>query len=152
MDRLEYPSAYGGTYLVQPEVNLYANNDNLSVSLLSYEKEGDYWEPFCSVTTNIEKLPYLYGAIDTNDNGPQMIAFLEKNGFGESVGLSLHSGFCDYPVFRFNEEKLRRVDPKGFEKYAKAHSKAKPRLADQISSAKANPHSQQSIQSPNRER
>lgn len=152
MEQFEYPSTYGGTYLVQPFVKLYANNDNLSVSLLSYDKEGDYWAPFCSVTTNIEKLPYLYAAIDTNDNGPQLIAFLEKHGFGENVGLSLHSGFCDYPVFRFNEEKLREVDPKGFEKYAKAHGKDKTKLADQIAVAKAKPHSHQSVQSPDRER
>ncbi len=132
----EYTTQYGGQYTVKPRLNMYANNDNLYVGLDCYDKGGAFWEPFGDVTVNIDSLPYLYSTIDTNNNGDKIIEFLEQNGFGECTPFVIPSGFCNFPVFQFKEEKLRAIDPVAFEKYAKAHGVKKEPLDKKISSAK----------------
>ena len=64
--------------------------------------------------------------------------FLEEQGIAQFTGKWMPSGFMSFPVFRFNEDKLREIDPKMFAEYAMAHGKevsAKEPLAQQIQSA-----------------
>lgn len=131
----ELESQYGGSYTVCPKLNMYANNDNLYVGLDCQDPADGFWEPFCAVTVNICELPYLYAAIDTNDNGPKILDFLERNGFGQRTDLSIPSGMCNYPLFQFSAEKLREIDAKTFAEYAKAHGMEKVSLDNQIESA-----------------
>lgn len=49
--------------------------------------------------------------------------FLEEQGIGQFTGKWVPSGFMSFPVFRFNEDKLREIDPKMFAEYAKAYGK-----------------------------
>lgn len=133
----EYESEYGGTYLLSPKIGMYANNDNLSVSFDFYDKEEDFWEPFCSATINTIPLAYLEAAIDTNDNGQKILDFLEKNGFGHRTPHAVRSGFCVYPIFSFNEEKIKEIDPKVFAEYQKAYGQDKAPLADKVQNAQA---------------
>lgn len=131
----ELASQYGGTYTVQPVLNMYAHNNNLYVGLECRDPDDGFWEPFASVTVNITELPYLYATIDTNDNGPKILDFLEQNGFGQRTDFSIPSGMCYYPVFQFSEEKLREIDAMTFAKYAKAHGQEKVPLDNQIKAA-----------------
>lgn len=143
----------GDANLVFPHLNSYLDNNNLYLGLVTEDLEWGGLTPYCDVTVNIDPLPYLHSCIDTNNNPQQVIEFLEKNGFGEDTGMHMFSGFCMYPVFRFNEEKLREIDPEMFAAYAKAHGKDKPSLADQISGAAsraAHPHHGREPQSPER--
>lgn len=130
-----YTDFFGDDNQVYFRLNHYTQNNNLYLGLLKYDAEFDMMTPYCDVTVNIGALPYLESAIDTNNNGRKMLDFLEKNGFGKATGLELPSGFCWFPVFRFNEDKLREIDPETFAEYAKAHGMDRKPLAQQISAA-----------------
>jgi len=133
---LEYKSPWGSTEIVTPKINSYANNNNLYLGLDYFDNEFEEWLPYSDVTVNVGKLPYLESAIDTNNNGTAIVTFLEENGFGYLTGLSIESGFCTFPVFKFNEDKLREVDVENFALYAKAHNRDLRSLDDTIKEAK----------------
>lgn len=116
-----YTDNYGDDNNVRLVLNMYRDNDNLFVGLEEHDNEFDFWSPYCDVTVNISKLPFLESAINVNLGGQEKITFLIKNGFGALTDKILSSGFCQYPVFRFNAEKLKELDPEFFEKYALAH-------------------------------
>lgn len=150
---MTYIDFCGDANLVFPRLNFYVDNDNLYLGLVSEDLEWGGLAPYCDVTVNIDRLPYLHSCIDTNNNGEKIIEFLEKNGFGEDTGMHMFSGFCLYPVFRFNEEKLREIDPEMFDAYAKAHGKDKLSLATQISGAASRaeqPNNSKEPQAPER--
>ena len=132
----EYNTPYGSTERVVPKISCYASNDNLYFGLDYFENDFEDWLPYGDVTVNVGKLPYLESAIDTNNNGAGIITFLEKNGFGHLTGLSIQSGHCVFPVFKFNEDKLKEVDDVNFYLYAKVHDRDVRSLDDTIKEAK----------------
>ena len=76
-------------------------NDNIGIQLFS--DDG----PYATLTTNIQELPKGEAAIDVN-NFPAGIEFINKYQLGEPVeGKVLRSGYCTYPVYKFNLEKLK---------------------------------------------
>ena len=133
----ELNSEYGGKYIVSPWIDMYGNNDNLFVGLYCQDKGGEYWEPFCDVTVNTVSLAYLEGAIDTNNNGEKIVDFLETNGFGQRTPYVVKSGFCTFPIFKFDEERLKQIDPKTFAEYQKAYGMDKQPLSAKIAAAQA---------------
>ena len=64
--------------------------------------------PFATLTVN---LPGLRGtkpnvsAVDTN-NCPWAPALIKRLGIGKPTGDYLHSGFCTYPVYEFDMQKI----------------------------------------------
>lgn len=114
---MQYKSRWGSTETVVPKLNTYLENNNLYVGLDFFDPDFEAWLPFTDVTVNVGKLPFLESAIDTNNNGNGIIDFLVQNGFGELTDKFIPSGFCVFPVFRFNEEKLREIDNETFEQY-----------------------------------
>lgn len=132
-----YKSAYGDA-TVALTLNSYADNNNLYVGVEEYDKEYSYWSPFCDLTVNVGALPFLESAIDVTYSGQEKVNFLVENGFGELTGEKILSGFVYFPVFRFNAEKLKEIDPEFFGEYAKAHGReadVAPSLNDKIKNA-----------------
>lgn len=137
--QMDYVDMFGNAYQVLPKLNTYANNDNLYVGLDFFDQEFEYWAPYADVTVNVGSLPFLESAIDINNNGSKILSLLLDNDFGELTGRSIQSGFCTFPIFRFNANKLKEIDPVFFGKYAKAHGKTVEKctlLNDQIADAK----------------
>lgn len=50
------------------------------------------------LTANIAGLPDGCIAIDTNNNGKDIMSWLEHIGLGADSGLSIRSGYCGYPI------------------------------------------------------
>lgn len=100
-------TSWGRTYNVKPTTSTYRNNGNLYIGLLCEIKEdyGEWWEPYCDITVNIGKLEENCGAVDTN-NFPQAEDFIHKYGFGEFTGRYVISGFCSYPIYKFDMDKV----------------------------------------------
>lgn len=92
-----------GTYDVEIFVSQYCANDNLVVQLIS--PEG----PFATLTVNLGKLDRGYAYIDTN-NCPWAEEFIAENGLGEPTGLTRQSGFCEYPLYVFDMNKLEEAN------------------------------------------
>lgn len=127
-----------GLIPVYPFLSMYCDNNNLYIGFDFYDEEEQAFESYGDVTVNVGKLPYLYSSIDTNNNGDKILDFLERNGFGQKTDFSIPSGFCRFPVFRFDPHILQKIDPKVFDEYAECHGQRLPKpgnLSDTIAVA-----------------
>ena len=116
---LDYYTGYGNTEKVNVELGTYDFGDGLYVGLSCYDPELEGMDFYGDVTTCILPLDPFMACVDTNNNSEKIIAFLVGHGIAEPSGRVLPSGFCMYPVFRFNPEKLAELDPKGFAQHCK---------------------------------
>lgn len=95
--------AWGADHLIRLEIGRYSNNGNLAIEM--YTDEG---EPWSSLTVNLyEKLPPDYAYVDINDNGNEIITWIQKNGIGEPTGRVRSSGFCIFPEVKFNLDSIK---------------------------------------------
>jgi hypothetical protein len=79
--------------------------------------EDGFPEPYGDVTVNLlSSMPPYCAFVDTN-NMPELEDFLVKNGIAEFTGLAQTSGFCSYPLYQFNVEKMRGLCPDGMAAY-----------------------------------
>ena len=114
-NRFIYDSKYSGKTEVELSLAQYANNGRLYLGLISY-RDGDP-EPFADVTVNIDApVPDYCGYLDTN-NLSKVEKFVTENDLGEFTGIMGQSGYCQYPLYLFNVEKLRELFPSEMEVY-----------------------------------
>lgn len=93
-----------GEYNVVLDVTHYSRMNNLALQLY-IEETG---EPFATITTNIYALPYDCVALDVN-NCPWVETFLDEYGLlVRPIGI-IPSGFCEYPVYQLDLEKLEQL-------------------------------------------
>lgn len=112
---LQLTDPFGNTWQVQVEVDVYLDNKSLCVSLTTME--DGIPEPYGNVTVNLDgTVPNYCAYVDTN-NMPDIEAFLVENGIAESTGLLKGSGYCVYPLYLFNPERLRGLCPEGMAAY-----------------------------------
>lgn len=83
----------------------YDNNGRLAVLAFTTD-DGEY---FGDITVNLDDpLPIGdYAFVDTN-NSPWAVELLEKNGIAQPTGGYARSGFCLYPVYKFDLSKLEK--------------------------------------------
>lgn len=127
INKIEFEAnLFGEKKIIVPELGLYVADDiltnkmryNIAIQLYSKSEEG--LEPWSVLTTNLGEFVSVKNAayIDTNNNGAKVIDWLVKNGFGLETPLTKHSGFCEYPLFVFDEDMLKRIDyNNNYEKY-----------------------------------
>lgn len=128
---LEYESFLSHMpFPVTLEISSYLNNGNLYIGLVDVSEE--YPEPYGDVTVNIGHAPSYCGYLDLN-NMPELEEFIKKNDLGEFTGIMQRSGFCEYPLYLFNVDKLRELAPEGMAKYEEMingpQKKAEPQKA-----------------------
>ena len=88
--------------------NLYVDGERLYVGMYTFDPEDGFWEMWCDITVNLPDEPVTdenCGYVDVN-NAPYLPRFLEDNGLAEWTGKYGYSGFCQYPEFRFNIDRL----------------------------------------------
>lgn len=82
--------------------DIYADNNNLAIML--YEKETG--ESLAVLTVNLDSdLPIEYGFVDVN-NCPWAEDFIKENKLGEHTRQFWFSGFCAYPLYKFDLSKI----------------------------------------------
>lgn len=122
-EKLEIQSPWSGKELVEIEINSYGNNKRIYIGLNS-EYDG-VMEPYGDLTVNIDApCPDYSGYLDTNNN-PDLERFVVENNLGEFTGFSGQSGFCSYPLYSFNVERLRELCPDGLESYERLNGLGK---------------------------
>lgn len=98
---------YGDTYKVWLGSSQYTSNGKLAVIMF------DDVEEFTDVSVNIHDTYHIPSSdmafIDTNNN-PWLEEFLQKNRIAEPMGVHGFSGFCAYPLYRFDLSKLTPLD------------------------------------------
>lgn len=96
---------WGKSHPITFELANYVENGNLYVGMIT-NYEG-YPEPYSSLTVNLSvKCKPNRAFIDTNNNGNEIISWLEQNGLGHCTGNLMPSGWCVYPEFEFNMDAL----------------------------------------------
>lgn len=110
-----YHSEYGRDVEVVLDMQLYTNG-RIYLGLIEVAEDG-YPEPYADITTNIDApAPAYCGYLDTN-NLSNIEQFIVENEIGVFTGLMGSSGFCRYPLYRFNVEKLRSLFPDKLAEY-----------------------------------
>lgn len=111
---LNLQSRYGGEIKVFLEINTYLNNGCMYIGLV---EQGEHPEPYGDLTVNLSgKVPDYCGYVDLN-NMPELEQFIEENKLGEFTGLVKRSGFCEYPLYLFDADRLRQLCPDGMSVY-----------------------------------
>ena len=87
----------------------YRDNGTLAIKMLCVE-DGIVTEPYAILTVNLSN-PFLQNGtnafVDTNNNGFWGCEdFIKKNGLGEPTGITGHSGYCSYPLYKFDTAKF----------------------------------------------
>lgn len=113
--KMNYESKWGDVN-VELSMSQYTDNGNIYLELVN--TEGEYPEPYGNITVNLVEVPKYCGYVDTN-NMLEMEKFLEENDLGDFTGITLKSGFCEYPLYVFNVDKLRELCPKQMAEYEK---------------------------------
>ena len=82
----------------------YANGGHY-IGILYWDKEFGAWMPYADATVCLAPLQGNKVALDTN-NMPQIAELFRKHGLGRDTGRHLYSGFCAYPVYELNMQKI----------------------------------------------
>jgi hypothetical protein len=102
-------SKTGPTTPVTVRFTKYQSNDQLAVQLICAKAP---WSPFATITVNIPASNCLspdLAFVDTN-NCPWAKEFLEENHIAKYTGNTGISGFCDYPLYKFNKDVIYEND------------------------------------------
>lgn len=112
---LEFKTDFGTIEQVELEAGACRNDGSLYVALTAV---GDgYPEPYGNVTVNLgRKIPPYCAFVDTN-NMPEAEDFLINNRLASFTGLVQESGYCTYPLYQFDAERLRQLCPGGMAAY-----------------------------------
>ena len=108
MKSFTYPSPYGNV-LVILKAELYSATRSLAIHMIDVSDPLSP-EPYLSATVCLPE-SYLLEDKTTdafvNTNGDKRILpFLEKNGIATPLDITAISGYCSYPAYRFNLDKL----------------------------------------------
>lgn len=101
-------SKTGSTTPVTVRFTKYSNNNTLAVQLICAKAP---WAPYATITVNLggSGNPFAgmqsdkHAFVDTN-NCPWVEDFLKENHIAENTRISMPSGFCMYPLYKFNKE------------------------------------------------
>ena len=112
--QVTYNSSISGETQVTFDIQQYTNGA-MFIGLMC--NEDGYEEPFGNVTVNFPgATPNYCGYLNVN-NMPDIEKFITENELGEFTGFTQRSGFCEYPLYLFNIDKLRELCPDGMDKY-----------------------------------
>lgn len=128
---LELKTQFGTTENVTLTVNTYVDNNSLYVGMTTVE--DGFPEPYGDVTVNLlSSVPPYCAFVDTN-NMPELEDFLVKNGIAEFTGIEQRSGYCSYPLYLFDGEKMRGLCPDGMAAYEQANGLDKKQDRKEVS-------------------
>lgn len=99
--------AWDSEHDIALSVEHYEISGNLAIQMWSFD-EG-YPEPWSMLTVNLDrKCEPNCAFIDTNNNGVEIIDWLEANHLGYDTGIIHSSGYCTYPMFKFNMDEVMK--------------------------------------------
>lgn len=108
MARLKLHS-WGKEHDITLEISHYQINDNLAIQMWCWDESEVFPEPWSMLTVNLtKKCKSNCAFIDINNNGSNIMEWLEKNNLGRPTGNYEVSGYCIYPEFEFNMEEVNK--------------------------------------------
>lgn len=115
---LPYKDKYGHEYFLIPELCLYDAYDSINgknrniIAIQLFLKEDNDIEAYATLTVNLGEYIGVKNCayIDTNNLGDDILEWLEEIKAGHRTSFTKHSGFCEYPLFEFDEKFLLSID------------------------------------------
>ncbi len=108
---MKYNSDFTGEVSLTATVRGYMNNNRLYIGL----NVGP--DMFANLTVNIDApCPEYCAYVDTN-NLSTAEEFIKDNELGEFSGFTAVSGYHEYPLYIFDPDRLREIDPDGMRCY-----------------------------------
>lgn len=101
-------NAWGKNYDVSVNVANYFNNKNIAVTMDYFDEDCGCWFPYATVTVNLRDLDDGFAFVDTN-NCPWAEDFINDNRLGKFTGEYGYSGWCAYPLYKFDMAKIKDV-------------------------------------------
>lgn len=91
------------------EARSYSYNDRLALLVQSWSQG-----PMAVLTVNLADEPVsgMRAFLDTN-NVPDATSLVERLGIGEDTGIRGKSGYCTYPLYEFDLEKIWKYTTTG---------------------------------------
>ena len=119
-EKLSLDFGNGEIYEVWLEVATYPADKNIKVCVFT-EKEEEIWKLF-ELTTDMgipleKNQTFLLPGYDLE----QIVEFIKKNGLGQLKEEICCSGCMEYPLFEFQEETLKKLDPEGYAAYEQTY-------------------------------
>lgn len=108
MKTYQYTNRWGRTIEAYFAKSAYAMDNSLAIVM--YGNEDGYWEPYATVTVNLQYPVDKNVAFVDENNLPGIGKWLEENGIAEPTGIVRQSGYCTYPLYRFTDEFLAECE------------------------------------------
>ena len=117
-NKLEIIDSFGDKVVLEPELGLYETYDFMGnkmpgLGIQFYFDDEGYKEPYATLTVNFGEFLSVKDCayIDTNNNS--FTNQLLSMGFCSDTGLKKQSGFCEYPLWKFDKDFLKAIDVHG---------------------------------------
>ena len=108
MNTYKFKSRYGTEYEIRFIKARYMYGGSLAIKVEDFEPDGEWWEPYATLTVNIDDFPYKRCAYLDSNNVPDLCEFVLEKGWAKEVGCG-RSGYCTYPMVAFTDEFLNDV-------------------------------------------
>ena len=100
MEKFTVKTRYGTYENCELEVGRYHSNGHIAYEII--HEDG----PLACLTVNVDKIEFFpknYSCVDIN-NFPEAETVIRELNLGTPTGYEIPSGFCIYPVYKFNIE------------------------------------------------
>ena len=106
---------YSSKYNIGLAKGNYSNNGTLAILMYLTTPKGKIKDEFGNLTVNIGESNFMANEndtqfINTNHLGSEITNWLIENNIAKPTGLIGHSGYCSYPLFKFNKQALDEMD------------------------------------------
>ena len=89
-------------------VSSYCDGGGLYIGIDYFDDEFQAMAPWCDMTVNIPETrlsSQKCAFVDVNNAG-YLVDFIRENGLGVQTGRVAHSGYCVYPEYEFDVDKI----------------------------------------------
>ena len=118
----------GEKRLIKPRLELYSqkafmNEDMPGIAIMIDDvTAGEHEaEPYCDLTTSFGEWIGMKNCAYIDSNNCDFTAQLLEQGMAKPTGFTKHSGFCEYPLWEFDEQTLKDMGAENYEKYNTAY-------------------------------
>lgn len=111
--------------ILTPSLALYSvtdfmGEDKFGLALELLDSDG---LPYTTLTVSFGEFIGMQNAayIDSNNNPKELIDAVIEAGWMQDTGFTKASGFCTYPLYLFNEQFLKSVNPDAYQEYSEQY-------------------------------
>ena len=126
MATLKIKDFFGEEVTLQPRLELYSVTDfmgkempGLAVVLDQLGRTPEETEQYAVLTVSFGEFISVKNSAYIDTNNCYFAQQILEQGVAQDTGLSKSSGFCQYPLWQFNEDFLREIGGANYEEYVR---------------------------------